>query len=50
MTTILLVDDSETDRRLFGGMLSKEPDFEVAYAEHGVAALSTSTRSSPIWC
>ena len=50
MTTILLVDDSETDRRLFGGMLSKEPDFEVTYAEHGAAGCNTSTRLSPIWC
>lgn len=40
MSTILVVDDSAIDRKLVGGMLSKEPGLKIAYAEHGVAALA----------
>jgi CheY-like chemotaxis protein len=39
MATLLVVDDSATDRRIAGGLLEKEPDFEVVYAEDGSDAL-----------
>ena len=39
MTTILVVDDAAMDRRLAGGLLTKDQDFEVLYAEDGVTAL-----------
>jgi CheY-like chemotaxis protein/anti-sigma regulatory factor (Ser/Thr protein kinase) len=38
---ILVVDDSEVDRRLVGGLLSRNPDFNVRYADSGRSALST---------
>jgi len=40
MPNLLIVDDSETERRLVGGMLEKQPDFRVAYAGDGKAALA----------
>ena len=39
MPKILLVDDSPTDRRLFSGLLEKEPEFTVDSCDNGVAAL-----------
>jgi len=36
---VLVVDDSALVRKLFGRVLSAEPDFEVAYARNGVEAL-----------
>ena len=39
MPTVLVVDDSMTDRRLAGGLLSKLPGWEVRYAEDGGDAL-----------
>ncbi len=39
MTTILVVDDSAMDRRVAGGLLEKEADCQVFYAEDGYAAL-----------
>lgn len=40
MTTILVVDDSESDRRLAGGLLEKVPNLRIEYAEDGLAALN----------
>ncbi len=39
MTTILVVDDSAIDRRLVGGLLGKESDWKIDYAEDGAQAL-----------
>jgi len=39
MTTVLVVDDSMTDRRLAGGLLTKLPGWEVRYACDGKDAL-----------
>lgn len=39
MTTILVVDDSAMDRRMAGGLLEREPDCVVLYAEDGSTAL-----------
>jgi CheY-like chemotaxis protein len=39
MTSILVVDDSEVDRRLAGGLLQKHPDWTVVYAADGQEAL-----------
>ncbi len=39
MATILVVDDSSTDRILAGGLLSKQPDLKVLYAQDGEDAL-----------
>lgn len=41
MTTILVVDDSAMDRRVAGGLLEKEADCLVLYAEDGAAALKS---------
>ncbi|MFO1022971.1 MAG: response regulator [Planctomycetales bacterium] len=39
MATILVVDDSATDRILAGGLLTKQSDLEVVYAKNGEEAL-----------
>ena len=39
MTTVLVVDDSATDRRLAGGLLKKNSSFNVVYATDGHQAL-----------
>ena len=39
MTTVLVVDDSAMDRRLVGGLLQKNRDWELIYAEDGRHAL-----------
>lgn len=39
MTAILVVDDSAMDRRIAGGLLEKDLDCDVLYAEDGSAAL-----------
>lgn len=39
MTTVLVVDDSVTDRRLAGGLIEKGQDFLVLYAANGKEAL-----------
>lgn len=39
MHTVLIVDDSQVDRRLVGGLLQKTGEFELVYAEHGKVAL-----------
>jgi CheY-like chemotaxis protein len=40
MTTILVVDDSAVDRRFVGGLLKREADYSVEFAEDGSDALS----------
>lgn len=40
MAKILVVDDSETERRLTSALLSKHAEFEVACAENGTQALN----------
>ena len=40
MTTILVVDDSEVDRRLVGGLLQRETSYAVRFAHNGREALN----------
>lgn len=40
MARILVVDDSAVDRKLAGGLLSKNPDWQVYYAHDGAMALN----------
>jgi CheY-like chemotaxis protein len=40
MKTLLVVDDSATDRRLVGGMLEKNSDWSVVYAADGKEAMA----------
>lgn len=47
MTTILVVDDSAMDRRVAGGLLEKEPDCQVFYAEDGYQALKSVDENLP---
>jgi len=47
MATILVVDDSAVDRRLVGGLLQGDADWEVDYAEHGAEALAKIERAVP---
>lgn len=47
MTTILVVDDSAMDRRVAGGLLEKEPDCQVFYAEDGYVALKSVDENLP---
>ena len=47
MTTILVVDDSAMDRRIAGGLLEKEPDCQVFYAEDGDQALKSVDENLP---
>ena len=44
---ILVVDDSEVDRRLVGGLLTSNPDYRVAYARTGREALTHMRHSLP---
>lgn len=39
MQTVLVVDDSQVDRRLVGGLLQKTGEYELVYAENGQDAL-----------
>ncbi len=39
MQTVLIVDDSQVDRRLVGGLLQKTGEYELVYAENGQDAL-----------
>lgn len=39
MQTVLVVDDSQVDRRLVGGLLQRSGEFQIVYAENGVDAL-----------
>ncbi|MBI1901572.1 MAG: response regulator [Planctomycetia bacterium] len=47
MTTVLVVDDSEVDRRLIGGLLEKDPEFTVTFAGDGLEALERLERVAP---
>lgn len=47
MPTVLVVDDSEVDRRLVGGILERRPDYRVAYAADGAEAISSVSQSPP---
>jgi len=47
MTTILVVDDSAMDCRVAGGLLDREPDCQVLYAEDGAAALKSVDENLP---
>ena len=47
MSKILIVDDSEVDRRLVGGLLTKGGDHDVDYAENGDSALSKVRAARP---
>ena len=40
MTTVLVVDDSAVDRRLAGGMLEKNAEWNIEYASDGAEALA----------
>lgn len=40
MIRVLVVDDSALVRKLFGRVLSEEPDFEVQFARNGIEALA----------
>lgn len=40
MVTVLIVDDSAFDRKLAGGLLAKNSDWKVKYAEDGAKALA----------
>jgi len=39
MQTVLVVDDSQVDRRLVGGLLQRAGEFQIVYAENGVDAV-----------
>src|SRR5690606_21001897 len=43
----LVVDDSAVDRRLAGGLLSKDPSYQVEFCENGAAAASVIDHSPP---
>jgi DNA-binding NarL/FixJ family response regulator len=47
MTTVLIVDDSEVDRRLAGGLVAKSGRFEVHYAASASEALQQIRRARP---
>jgi len=47
MSTLLVVDDSAMDRRLVGGILEKNPEWNVIYASNGKEALGEVERHIP---
>ena len=47
MAKVLVVDDSEVDRRLVGGLLTKDTELEVRFAGNGVDALEQIKDSAP---
>jgi len=47
MATVLVVDDSVVDRRLIGGLLAKDPDLSVTFADDGKQGLSIIETSPP---
>jgi CheY-like chemotaxis protein len=40
MSTVLIVDDSPVDRKLIGGLLNRDSDWTIEYAENGAKALA----------
>ncbi len=47
MPTVLVVDDAAVDRRLAGGLLERDPNIDVDYAENGADALAYIDRCIP---
>lgn len=47
MARVLVVDDSNVDRRLAGGLLEKSPQLQVSYAEGGQDALAQMAQTRP---
>ncbi len=47
MPSVLVVDDSAVDRRLAGGLLAKNPDLEIRYANNGAEALTLIEAQAP---
>jgi len=47
MPNILVVDDSEVDRRIVGGLLGSQPGFTVEFAKNGREAITFLRRSTP---
>ena len=47
MKTVLVVDDSRVDRCLVGGLLGKNPQWQIEYAADGDEALELTERSTP---
>jgi CheY-like chemotaxis protein/anti-sigma regulatory factor (Ser/Thr protein kinase) len=47
MSVALVVDDSPLDRRLIGGLLEKDPQWTVHYAQDGLEALEQMRRTLP---
>jgi CheY-like chemotaxis protein/anti-sigma regulatory factor (Ser/Thr protein kinase) len=47
MAKILVVDDSAVDRRLAGGLLSKDAAFQVQFCENGVEAAAAIAHAQP---
>jgi len=47
MPKILVVDDSEVDRRIVGGLLEKQPEFTVQFAKNGREAITCLRQSTP---
>ena len=47
MTTILVVDDSAVDRRLVGGLLQKDGDWQMEFANNGAEALARMKQGAP---
>jgi len=47
MTTVLVVDDSAVDRRLVGGLLSRDANLRLVYAVHGAEALTKIEQDPP---
>jgi CheY-like chemotaxis protein/anti-sigma regulatory factor (Ser/Thr protein kinase) len=47
MPFVLVVDDSEIDRRLVGGLLSKDIDWLIEFADNGVEALEKMSLALP---
>ena len=47
MPVVLIVDDSEVDRRLVGGLLPQDLEWLVEFAENGVSALEKIKLSLP---
>ena len=47
MPSVLVVDDSSVERRLIGGLLQKDEELDVRFAENGIAALQEMARAEP---